>query len=100
MAGRGTQRALGHAEGCLLHVGFMHSHLMVAGMQILLGEEFGAMQLIRKFFHHRNREFIFDGGAIQCSVVDAEAPSIVPLLHQQYMGRVHRLARPNDPLVK
>jgi hypothetical protein len=78
MAGRGTQRALGHAEGCLLHVGFMHSHLMVAEMQILLGEEFGAMQLIRKFFHHRNREFIFDGGAIQCSVVDAEAPSIVP----------------------
>jgi hypothetical protein len=55
---------------------------MVAEAQIQFGEEFGGSQLIKKFFHHRDQEFILNGGAVQCSVVDTEAPSTIPLLHQ------------------
>ena len=78
------------AECRLLRVGQVHAHLVIAGMQVQLGEEHGAMQLIEELVDQRDQELVLGGLVIERAVVDAEAPGAVCLLDQQHGPRMGR----------
>jgi hypothetical protein len=61
-------------------VGRVHPNLVVARMQVQLGEEAGPVQLIKELIHHRNRELVLGGDGIEGIIVDAEPPGVVRLV--------------------
>jgi hypothetical protein len=73
---------------------------MVAGLEIKLGEEPGAMEFIEELIDDRDGESVLDGDGVQCAVVNAESPRAVHLLDEKDRGRERRAAAPNNPLVQ
>jgi hypothetical protein len=53
--------------------------LVVAGAQVELGEEAGAMKFINELFDHGDRKFVFHRAPVESSIVDAKAPGVVGL---------------------
>ena len=62
------------AERRLMHIIWVHPHLMIAGTEVKLGEEACAAEFIEKFIRHRDRELIFHRLGVQLTVVHAKAP--------------------------
>jgi NAD(P)H-hydrate repair Nnr-like enzyme with NAD(P)H-hydrate dehydratase domain len=60
---------------------------MVAGPEIELGEEPGAMEFIQELVDDRDGECVLDGDGIQRAVVDAESPRAVCFLDEEDRGR-------------
>jgi hypothetical protein len=52
----------------LLNVVQVHQHLVVAGAQVKLGEEFGATHLVQEFLE--DGELVLDGLFVECMEVD------------------------------
>jgi hypothetical protein len=61
----------------------LHTDLMVAGSEIELGEEPGAMEFIQELVDDRDGEGVLDGDGVQRAVVDAEPPRVVCLLDEK-----------------
>jgi hypothetical protein len=78
----------------------LHTDLMVAGSEIELGEESGAMEFIQELIDDRDGESVLDGDGVQRAVVDAEPPRVVRLLDEEDRGQERRAAAPNNPLVQ
>jgi hypothetical protein len=78
----------------------LHTDLMVAGSEVELGEEPGAMEFIQELIDNRDGESVLDGDGVQRAVVDAEPPRAVRLLDEKDRGRERRAAAPNNPLVQ
>jgi hypothetical protein len=76
-------------EHRLLHVVAVYQNLVVAGVQIELGEERSASQLVERLFDDRDRELVADGLGVQCPIVDTELPRAVGLLDED-PGRERR----------
>jgi hypothetical protein len=83
------------AERRLVHVLRPHTHLVVPGPKVQLGEELGAMELI----DHWDRESILDIERVQRPVVDAEAPRTIGLLDEEDGRRERRVAATDDLLI-
>ena len=60
----------------------VHAHLMVPAVEINLGEEAGALQLI----DHWNRKFILDGAVFESLIVYAETPTTILFVHLRSTG--------------
>ena len=71
------------SERCLGDIGGVHADLVVAGAEVQLGEETGAVQLVEKFVDHLDGKRVLDGDGIEGALVDAETPRAVGLLDQQ-----------------
>jgi hypothetical protein len=88
-----------HSECRLVDVLPLHTNLMVAGSEIELGEEPGAMEFIQELVDDRDGESVLDGDGVQRAVADAEPPRAVRLLDEKDRGRERRAATPNNLLV-
>jgi hypothetical protein len=58
------------------------------------------VELIQKLVYHRDGELILGGFGVESTVVDAEAPRVIRLAHQQHRGREWRCARSDEALVE
>uniref|UniRef100_A0A0A8YS60 Uncharacterized protein n=1 Tax=Arundo donax TaxID=35708 RepID=A0A0A8YS60_ARUDO len=52
----------------------MHPHLVIAGAEVELGEELGAVEFVEEFIHNWNGELVVDRARVQGPIVDAKAP--------------------------
>lgn len=82
----------------LLDIRLMHVYLMIAGTKIQFRKEMGTFQFIQELIHDRNRELVFDRQFIESAVVDAESPSAIMLLDQEYGRGKRRRTAPDDAL--
>jgi hypothetical protein len=73
-------------ERCFGDVVGVHPHLVVTRVQIHLGEEVGAVELVEELVDHWYRELVLRCLGIESAVVDAESPSLVLFPHQQHWG--------------
>lgn len=69
------------------HIVRVHAHLMIATAEINLGEEAGAFQFINELIHQGIWKFVPHRLHVQLTVVDAEAPCLVRLAHEEDWGR-------------
>jgi hypothetical protein len=76
--------ALMSAERRLQDVRGVHSHLVIPGTEVELGEETRAVELIQELVHHRNRKLVLGGDRVESAVVDAESPGPIRLADQQH----------------
>jgi hypothetical protein len=87
-----------HSERRLGHIGGVHADLVVAGVEVQLGEETGAVQLVEKFVDHLDGKRVLDDDGIEGELVDAKTPCAVGLLDQQNQRGKRRSAAPDQPL--
>jgi hypothetical protein len=71
---RNSEKALVIPEQCLHHIVWAHQHLLVARLQVKLGEELHALEFIEQFLHDGYLKFILHRLLVQRPVVDAEPP--------------------------
>src|SRR4051812_31360204 len=78
--------AVARAEGGLLDVLFVDSDLVVAPMQVDLGEYFGTEEAVGEVVDEGNGEAVLDGDVVQGTVVDAHLEGTIFLLDKDDRG--------------
>jgi hypothetical protein len=76
--------AVVRAKRSLLLIGRLHAHLVVPTVEVELGEEAGATELVEEFIHHRNWKHVADRLGVERAVVHAKASRPVLLFDQQH----------------
>jgi hypothetical protein len=65
----------------------LHTDLMLAGPEIELGEEPGAMEFIQELVDDWDGESVLDGDGVQRAIVDAELSRAIRFLDEEDRGR-------------
>jgi hypothetical protein len=74
-------------ERRLVDVLLLHTDLMLAGPEIELGEEPGAMEFIQELVDDWDGESVLDGDGVQRAIVDAELSRAIRFLDEEDRGR-------------
>lgn len=85
---RGTRTSPGvcgtpSSQRHLLHIIWVHQHLVVPESHVELGEELDTAQLVQELLHNGDGELVLDRGVVERAVVDAEPLRAVMLADEE-----------------
>jgi hypothetical protein len=73
--------------------------LVVARMKVILREDFGTSQLVKKNIDSRKQVFVFDGDCIEWSIIYAHSQATIFLFDKESRATPWRRARANIPFI-
>lgn len=87
-------------ERVLGHVIDVHADLVIAAVEVKLGEVDRMLEFVQELLHHGDGEFVAHGLAVEGAVVDANPPRAVTLTDEKDRQRERRCARLNNALLQ